>query len=351
MINKLAALFLVFLISSHLCLSAQNGSAVSDEELEAQINLALDYFGQGNYEKAISLLETVLSLAPDNERASDLLLSLRELYRMEKEIGRNGDQAQEPFTAERPDFSINTPEAGEDVPPEDDELEKPDFSIHDEEDLIQPEETRSRFEFGLFPGFIYPWDIGESGEVLPSSGSYSGSFFSDINYYFKSWNRIIGVSGGYSLLLFNSDQSDFGDTMLHIVDVLFTFRTFFKEEVDSKTVLKIGAGYRGYFAGAYDFYTLGKGWLNGFNMGVNLEGPLLYLFRSRESLKRFILGIDMNLLFFPEMNTLNLFDFRIEAKLQLDHFSAGLHFGAYSVITPDESKYIWMNGINFSFRL
>jgi len=51
------------------------------------------------------------------------------------------------------------------------------------------------------------------------------------------------------------------------------------------------------------------------------------------------------------VSTLNLFDFKLEAKYQFDHFAAGLHFGAYSIITPDESKYIWMTGLNFSFRL
>ncbi|MBB6480825.1 tetratricopeptide repeat protein [Spirochaeta isovalerica] len=319
--------------------------------MDAQINLALDYFGQGDYEKAISLLEAVLIIDPENERAADLLVSVRELYRMERELSKTNNTDDEEFTAQRPDFSVNPTRDEETDPQEDEELNKPDFSINEEDDLVQPEETRSRFELIVSPSLVYTWDVGEEGEVFPSVGTYSASVSSEMNYYFSKWNRIVGISGGYSLLLLDPEWGSFADARLHVVDALITFRTFFQEEVDSKTVLRIGAGYRGYYAGGYNFYTLNKGWLNGFNMGVNLEGPLLYLFRSNEGLKKFIMGIDMNLLFFPEMNTLNLFDFKIEARLQFDHFSAGLHFGAYSVITPDESKYIWMNGINFRFRL
>jgi len=352
MTGKKGFILLLF-FTSLFSLYSQNNLPAPEDELEAQINLALDYFGQGDYERAIAILETVLAIEPGNKRAADLLSSIKELYRMEQEMDEeNGVYGDEDFTPERPDFGLDTPgEESENGPEGEEELNKPDFSVHDEEDMLRPEETRSRFELSVSPGLVFEWDIGEGGEVLPPEGDYSGNVSAEVDFFFKKWNRIFGVSGGYSLFLITLEEGDFGENRLHNFDILFNFRTFFKEEVDSRTIFKFGVGYRGYLAGGYTFNTLQRRWLNGFNMAVNLEGPILYLFLNKEPLKRFIMGIDMNLLFFPQVSTLNLFDFKLEAKLQFDHFAAGFHFGAYSIITPEESKYIWMTGLNFSLRL
>lgn len=332
---------------------SQIDSSMQESELEVRINRALDYFGEGDYERAITILENVLVIDPDNKRAADLLASIRELYKIETDTG-NGNNGADQGTTERPDFSFQDPQIEEDTPdegePDEEELEKPDFSIHDEESLLSPEQTRSIFELSLSPNLVFPWDMGEDSVVFPERGSLSGSFSADIDYFLNAWNRIIGFSGAYSLFLLDPDWGDFPDGQLHVVDALFNFRTFFNEEIDSRIIFKLGIGYRGYFAGGYDFHTIERSWLNGFNMGINLEGPLIYLFVNREGLKRLIFDLDMNLLFFPEINTLNLFDFRINTRLQLKNFAIGVHFGAYSVITTDDVEYIWMTGMNFSLR-
>lgn len=339
----LVCLCLIFLIVNNVY--SQNDPAI-DKDLDLQINQALDYFSDGDYDKAITLLESVLSIDPENQRAVDLLISIKEIYKLEKDSGNPKSTDSEDFTAQRPDFSVMDPNAD---PAE--ELQKPDFSVHDKEDLIRPEETRSKLELDFSPALIFPWNLGKKEGVLPESGSYSVSGSASLDYYFNIWDRIIGLRGGYSLLLFDPVDQGFAGERLHFVDILVTFRTFFKEEVDSKTIFRIGAGYRGYFAGGYDFYSIDSQALHGFNMDVDLEGPLFYLFWDRDGLKKILMGIHMNLLFFPEINTLNFFDFKIDAGLQFQHFYTGLYFGAYSVITTVDSQYIWMAGLSFRFLL
>ena len=82
-------------------------------------------------------------------------------------------------------------------------------------------------------------------------------------------------------------------------------------------------------------------------MGIALELPILYLFLERDILKRIILDLDMNLLFFPEFSTLNLFDFTVCGEYRFKHFSAGIQFGAHTVITSEQVVYIWKTGLNF----
>lgn len=330
-------------------LTAQVDPPLPDKELDVRIDRALDYFGEGDYETAISLLENVLILDPENRRAADLLISIKELYEMETGSSVSVDEI---LPTEKPDFSINDPEVQtEETPEEEEDLEKPDFSIReDEELLIQPEETRSRMDFSLSSNLVFPWDNGEESVVFPDEGTHSASFTADLDYFFNSWNRIIGFAGTYSLFLLDPEGGNFFDERIHVVDGLISFRTFFREEVDSRIIFKLSAGYRGYFAQGYDFYEVERSYLNGFNMGINLEGPFIYLFWNREFFKRVIIDLDMNLLFFPEINTLNLFDFRLNGRLQFNHFAMGAHFGAYSVITTVDVEYIWMTGINVSLR-
>lgn len=341
-LNKLLFFILILLPA---ILYSQTDPPLPEKELDVRIDRALDHFGEGDYEKAISLLENVLVIDPENERASDLLISIRELYEME-----TGTTGEESSLTEKPDFSINDPEIPEEDPQEEEELEKPDFSIRDEDnELIQPVQTRSRFELFLSSNLVFPWDNGEESIVFPDEGTHSVSFTADMDMYLNRWNRIIGFAGTYSLFLLDPEGGDFSDSMLHVVDGMISFRTFFREEIDSRIIFKLSAGYRGYFSNGYDFYDVERQYLNGFNMGINLEGPFIYYFWTNQFFKRFILDLDMNLLFFPEINTLNLFDFRLNGRYQFDHFAMGIHFGAYSVITTVDVEYIWMSGLNVSF--
>lgn len=340
--------FLLLIYSLSFSLYSQN-STIPEKELEIRINRALDYFGEGNYEEAIAVLENVLAVDPENERASDLLISIKELYEMEK--GTSSSEEENSIETQRPDFSINPSIEEPEVSEPEEELEKPDFSIRDDdENLILPEETRTFLEFSLFPSLVHSWSIGEDAVVFPAEGSYSGSINVSGEYYFPFLDRIIGAAGGYTLFMLDPDWGDFPDGLLHVLDGMISFRTFFLEEIDKRIIFELSAGYRGYFSQGYEFYDIQENSLHSFNMGVNLEGPFLYQFINREPLKNIIFDVQMNLLFFPEISTLNLFDFRGNVLFQLNHFSIGVHFGAYSVITAEDVKYIWMNGINFNLQ-
>lgn len=342
-INKNLFLILLILLST-VVLYSQADLFLDDEVIEENINLALDLFSRGEYQKAIDLLNSILLVDPSNERASDLKLSITELYNMEIDSAEEEDQV---YVTEKPDFSIAEPEEA-DIPV-DEELEKPDFSVRkSEEGLILPEHTRTSFEFDVSSNLLLPWSIGEESVVFPEKSNYSGSFQGEVDVFFNIWDRIFGVSGAYSLFLLNPDGGGPAANQLHTVDAVLNFRTFFSEMDDFKIIFKLGVGYRGYFSNGYDFFNINQDYLNGFNMAVNLEAPLLFLFWDEEFLKRIIFDVDMNLLFFPELKTLNLFDIKISGKLRFDHFSLGLHVGAYSVITQEKAEYLWMTGLNFS---
>jgi len=335
MIKKITLLISFHIFLSAVSLFSQIDPYMVSEEIEEKIDLALDAFSSGDYEEALRILNLVLEIDSTNQRAKDLIESINELYNIETD--RTDDNDEEPYITERPDFNIKEPPSEN----PDEELNKPDFSVrNDDSDLLQPEDTRSFFEFSFSPNLVLPWNIGEDSVVFPLESGYSTSFNGDINYYFKMWNRIFGFNGSYTLFLLNVIDEGFAADKLHVVDVMFSFRTFFLETLDSRIIFKFSVGYRGYFSNGYDFFVVEKRSLNGFNMGVNLEAPLLYLFWDREILKRIIFDVDMNLLFFPEQNTLNLFDFRFSGEFRFNHFSAGLHFGAYSIITSDAAEYL-----------
>ncbi len=327
-------------------LFSQSDSSMREGEVEIHINQALDLFSRGEYIQAIAILNNVLLLDPGNQRAADLKESIEELYNME--LYAEEEDSEQSYYSERPDFSIKDTDELE--KPEEEELEKPDFSVRSEEDqIIHPEDTRTHFELSLYPSLVLPWDIGEDSVVFPDESGYSASFNVKADIFLKPWNRSFGIAGAYSLFLLDPAQGGFASNKLNVVDVMFTFRTFFSEEIDSKIVFKLGMGYRGYYSNGYDFYSVERDYLNGFNMGVNLEAPVFYLFWDREFLKRIILNLDMNLLFFPELSSLNLFDFKMNTEIRFNHFSTGIHFGAYSVITTDSIQYMWMTGVNFNF--
>lgn len=339
----LAALILVV---SAPGLFSQTDSSMWEGEVEIHINSALDLFSEGEYLRAIAILNNVLLIDPGNQRAADLKESIEELYNMELNIG--DEDLVQSYDSERPDFSMND---SDELEKQEEELEKPDFSVRSEDDLvIHPEDTRTHFELSLYPNLVLPWDIGEDSVVFPDESGYSASFNVKADLFLKPWHRSFGIAGAYSLFLLGPVNGGFASQKLNVVDAMFTFRTFFLEEIDSKIIFKLGMGYRGYYASGYNFYSLERDYLNGFNMGVNLEAPLLYLFWDKDFLKRIILDLDMNLLFFPELSSLNLFDFKINMKFRFDHFSTGIHFGAYSVITSDSIQYMWMTGVNINFN-
>ena len=351
MIRKLPFIFLFLLFISINYLAAQVDPYLINDEIDAKIALSLDHFSNGEYDEALALLYQVLDMDPVNKRANDLIESISELYKMEKDTDSEDTEDQE-YIISRPDFNINdTTENGQDPEGEnqdDENLEKPDFSVRDEDDdLIQPEETRSRFEFSLSPNLVLPWNIGEESVVFPLVSDYSMNINGSLDYYLNFWDRIFGLRAAYSLFLLNPEESELASDLLHVVDIMASFRTFFSESIDTRIILKVALGYRGYFSQGYNFYTINRTYLNGINMGVNLEAPLLYLFWDKEFFKHLIFNADMNLLFFPEMNTLNLWDFKFNGEYRFKNFSAGIHFGAYSVITPDEVEYLWMTGITF----
>lgn len=341
---------LLMLAFMPLPLNSQGGTTFSDSEMDVRINEALDYFSNGDYDKAIALLKSILTLDPGNSRAADILLSIEALKQIESgttAAGTAGGNSQ----TERPDFSSGNADQDNSGTDSNTSVEKPDFSIRaDDSGLVLPEETRSRFELTLSPNLVFPWNIGEGADVFPAEGSYSGSFAADGELFFNPWNRIIGIAASYSLFLLHPQWDGPSPVTLHVVDAMVSFRTFFLEDIDTKVIFKLSAGYRGYFSPVYDFYEVERNYLNGFNMGINLEGPFIYLFVNREALKNLILDLDMNLLFFPEINTLNLFDFQFSLQYRFNHFALGIHTGAYSVITPDQSKYIWMSGLDFNLR-
>ena len=319
-----------------------------NEEIERNIDLALDFFSSGEYEKAIDILNDVLEIDPTNKRATDLIDSITELYNME--INSN-DEEEQSYITEKPDFSINDPQEDSSAENSEEDLEKPDFSVRDDEDrLKQPEENRTVFELSLTPSLILPWNIGEDSVVFPDESDYSGSFAVKADYFLNVWDRILGFSGAYSLFLLYPEAESFASDQLHIIDAMVNFRTYFSETYDTKIIFKLALGYRGYFSNGYDFYSIDRDYLNGFNMGINLEAPLLYLFWDQEFFKRLVFDVDMNLnlLFFPELNTLNLFDFKITGEVRFNNFSAGVHFGAYSFITPEDVKYLWMTGLSIN---
>ncbi|MDA3811932.1 MAG: hypothetical protein PF518_16565 [Spirochaetaceae bacterium] len=344
MTKRIKVIIIFFLLLHSITLYSQVDSSLKGEEIEVKIDLALDQFSSGEYQNALVTLNDVLKIDPENKRAKDLIKSINELYNMETK--GTAAKENESFVAEQPDFHIVNEEK-KDEPEE--ELDKPDFSVRDENaQLLLPEETRSILEISLSPNLVMPWNIGEDSVVFPIDSGYSMSLNGDINYYFNRWDRILGFNATYSLFLLNTENGGLAHDKLHIVDLLFQFRTFFSETVDTKIIFKFGIGYRGYFANGYQFYTIERSYLNSVNMAINLEAPLLYLFWDREFLKRLVFDIDMNLLFFPELNTLNLFDFKVSGELRFSHFSVGIHFGAYSIITPEKVEYLWMTGASIN---
>lgn len=351
---KRIALISIFLIFYPLySLFSQVDPDLVGEEIENNIDRALDFFSDGNYEEALRILNEVLKIDSNNSRTHDLIKSINELYKMEIQTDST-EEIETDFIARRPDFTINDPEEKktEIITDSDGELERPDFSVRDEnQDLTHPKEKRTQFELSLAPSILFPWDISEESVVFPTTGGYSGNFSAKFDYFFSSWDRIFGYSAMYSLFLLDWEDDGIASDQLHIFDAMVNFRTYFSETVDTRIIFKLSMGYRGYFANGYYFYDIERDYLSGFNMGVNLEAPLLYLFWDNELFKRFIVDFDMNLLFFPEINTLNLLDFRINGEIRFSNFSMGLHFGSYSVVTTDDIIYLWMGGMNISLFL
>lgn len=339
----ISILFILFVSN----LYSQVDPYLINEEIELNIDKALDLFSSGEYDQAIIILKEVLTIDPTNKRASDLIESITELYLMEVNTDENQEQS---YITEKPDFRINDPFDESSRENNEDELEKPDFSVRDENDqLRQPEESRTVFELSLSPNLVLPWQIGVDSVVFPEESNYSGSFSVKADYFLNFWDRIFGISGAYSIFLLNPEEGGFASDQLHVIDAMVNFRTFFSETYDSRIIFKLALGYRGYFSNGYNFYSIDKNFLNGFNMGLNLEAPLLYLFWDVDFFKRIVFDVDMNLLFFPELNTLNLFDFKINGEIRFNNFSTGIHFGAYSFITPETVEYLWMTGLSINF--
>lgn len=350
--NKII-LSLFFLVSILLSLHSQVDPYLTQDEIESSLDRALDTFSSGSYEEALAILNQVLEIDPFNSRAMDLIKSINALYQMEinSEPSEGSDRE---FITRRPDFNVSEQEKNVSDPVSDplDEHERPDFSIRDDDsDLIHPKETRTKLDFSLYASLLEPWSLSEESVVFPSSGSLTGNLYGKVDYFFDGWDRIFGFSGMYSLFLLDVDDDGLASDQLHVIDAMINFRTFFREEVDTKIIFKLSMGYRGYFSNGYTFYSIDRYDLSGFNMGVNLEAPLLYYFWDYEFFKRLIFDFDMNLLFFPEINTLNLLDFRLNSELHFSNFSTGVHFGAYSVVTTDDVSYLWMAGVNLSLYL
>jgi hypothetical protein len=344
-INK--AVFLLFLFTV-TPLFSQVDTSLLEKEIENKIDEALDFFSEGDYQRSLFLLEQVLDMDPANKRASNLIKSIQELSKIEGESDLT-EEPQKTFITEKPDFQINNPNDEEQT---EQETLRPDFSVREkDEDVSHPREKRSKLELSLTPSLLLSWNITEDSVVFPSSGSSAGSFNTKLDYYFDAWNKIFGFTGMYTLLMMDIEEDGLSSDQLHIFDAMLNFRTYFREEIDSRIIFKLSMGYRGYFSNGYTFYTVDKDYLNGFNMGVNLEAPLLYLFFENEYMKRIIFDFDMNLLFFPELNTLNLLDFKLSSELRFKNFSTGVHFGAYSVVTTDDVQYLWMTGFSLNVYL
>ena len=73
----------LILFFSTAVLYSQADPYLLEEEIEENINQALDLFSNGEYLNAIEILSYVLLVEPTNKRASDLIKSIRELYSME----------------------------------------------------------------------------------------------------------------------------------------------------------------------------------------------------------------------------------------------------------------------------
>ncbi len=353
----------LFLSSVFGKIYSQNDPLPSANSIESKIEQALDYFTQGEYELALNILNQILRNEPENKRASDLVESINELYHIDQNV--DNESQKEPIKIERPDFNKDSNEDNKDSNEDNkdsngdnengngdnEEMERPDFSVRDDsDDLLLPEDGRTKFELYISPNFLFQYQIGEEGIVFPVSSDLSANFMAGAEYYLELWNRILGFSADYSIMVLNPSDGSFGSTRLHTVDAMLNFRTFFVETFDSRIIFKLGLGYRGYFSGGYNFNSIDRNYLHGINMGVALELPLFYLIWEEEFFKNIIFDVDLNLLFFPDITTFNLFDFTVCAEYRFDHFSVGLDFGAYTVITTEDIEYIWKTGLNIKFH-
>ncbi len=349
---KLKLLLSVLILFSSSLIFSQTGYLPAETEIDIIIETALDYFSIGEYQKALIELNKILEKDQDNKRAAELYKSINELYIIE-ELSGNDEYSE---VSERPEFNNNSDDK-EDVSAEDneseiEELEKPNFSVHeDDENLLLPRDGRSILGLTISPDLVFPSAMGEASVVFPESTEYSLGLNVEFEYFLKKTGRKLGFLTNYSLLLFDINKDSFLSNQLHILDGMLSFRTFFNEIYDSRIIFQVAFGYRGYFPLGYSFSNFDKEVLNGFNFSISLELPVLYIIWEKELLKNIILDLDMSLLFFPEINTLNLFDFKVNLEYRFDKITTGLQFGANTRITKDNIKYMWNGGIIFRFHL
>ncbi len=233
-------LLLPFLFS--LSLQAQTSDSPAEDPLEKQFHIevlksqALDAMSRGDFELAISILDTAIVMTPDDVQLRDMRSALQEMRLV------SSDEALKEDTSDTASPEFYDPQALEDqASAEEEAVEVPDF----EEELFSgkqfevPELYRDSLfaavaaGYGMFKPIYLENDVFYQ-HTADEASHPAYTLFGDFQYYFEGVDRALGVGIRYYGNPLNPED---GEILKHQMDMAVQMRGFFQETTLTRSVL------------------------------------------------------------------------------------------------------------------
>lgn len=238
--------FILFLLLCSTFLSAQVLDDSSDilerqYQVDAMKTRALDALSRGDFSEALELLDTAIALAPQDPLLQNMKVSARELQIISEDV-----TVPTVLDTDQPIFYTLSPRAVN--PVDEDAIESPDFveELVESRQLTSFEEYRDALTISIGGQWEESRSIYLEDDVLYQDDSIESvtqafNLFGDLQYYFESVDRALGVNARYYGNIYNPED---GDILFHQMDLGIMMRGFFQESVDARSSLgfRFGVG-------------------------------------------------------------------------------------------------------------
>ncbi len=289
--------FFLFLMLIPLTLFGQTNDSDSDMlerqyHVDTMKNRALEAMSRGDFEEALTILDTAIALSPKDPLLRDLKASILEL-----EIITAGSPELTGGETRKPEFYDPESIAGNEG--DDSSVVVPDF----EEELIAGRHFSDPVQFREAFSSTLALHLGESRPVyLENDGFYQHDeveelstnygVFGDFQYFFKGIDRALGVNLRYYGNLLNPEE---GNILVHQMDLGIVLRGFFLESPEARSTVGFRFGASLLYLNDYERSRFKPALANALGFGVYYNDAVLrLLFRKRPFFQRIVfdLGVD-----------------------------------------------------------
>ena len=278
--------------------------AMRQEQALKLKNLALVEINNRRFEEAYAYLEQALLLDPENNEARELYLSIHEVLQIEGEsMEEMLERQQEEMTAigeEIPEEPVGIPV---EVPVEEPEMAEVEAEPEQEAAVIAETEPVSEEEIPRYDqifirgGLVFTFANSNNLDYVDSSVAMLGLHI-DGRYYFKFWERRLGLSLDYIGDFLKLGGSEYVNIGTHRLNASVRIRTYFFERDYGRLIVGGRLNYQVFALnnrenlGVYNFTTV-----YGPSIGLFIEDPVLYRFWKKPFLKSFGMESEFNQLF------------------------------------------------------